>query len=49
MKIEKQTYKILYRGKRFSFTLYTSEAVATREKVLVHKKQKCSDFPIRSY
>jgi len=37
MKIEKQTYRIIFKGKRFSFPLYVSKKAMAREKVLVRK------------
>ncbi len=37
MKIEKKIYKIVYKGKRFSFAVHTSEKFSIREKVLVRK------------
>jgi tricorn protease-like protein len=37
MKIKKQIYKVVCRGKRFLFPLYVNESVAIREKVLIRK------------
>lgn len=37
MKIEKRIYKIVYKGKRFLFTVLASEKFSAQEKVLVRK------------
>ena len=48
VKIKKQIYKVVCRGKRFPLPLYVNESVVIREKVLIQKRIENPESFIRS-